>query len=139
MKTNSYINSLLLSVSIAISLFILLSKAVSHYKHNHLYNPISKPQLPSYGTVDITSDSSSSNTMVTQQDFDMRYQPWSVYNCVRLLLSAFQLALIAYGTWSLTHDALQDIDKEVEGNYTDILRMYYTRIAFWVRSEIYNI
>lgn len=77
--------------------------------------------------------------MVTQQDFDMRYQPWSVYNCVRLLLSAFQLALIAYGTWSLTHDALQDIDKEVEGNYTDILRMYYTRIAFWVRSEIYNI
>jgi hypothetical protein len=70
--------------------------------------------------------------MVTPREFAIRHQPWSVCNCARLILSAFQLTLVVYGTWSLIHDYPHDIDKEVEGSYKDMVRMYYTRIVFWV-------
>ncbi|KAG2195149.1 hypothetical protein INT47_006598 [Mucor saturninus] len=121
-------------ISIAISLCVLLAKAVKHHKQDHSYTLINqKAQLPSYGTVDITSDSSSSDTAVTPPsvEFEKRCQPWSVYNLMRLILSVSQLALVVYGTWSLIHDASQEIDKEVEGSYSNMLRMYYARIGFW--------
>lgn len=133
-KKTRYLNTLLLSVSIAISLCILLAKAVKNHKQDHQYTLINqKSQLPSYGAVDITSDSSSSDTAVTPSiEFEKRYQPWSVYNFARLILSVFQLALIVYGTWSLIHDGSQEIDREVEGTYNNLLLMYYARIGFWV-------
>lgn len=72
-------------------------------------------------------------TVVIPKPFDIIRQPWSLYNCVRVALSIAQFAFIVHSTLHLVnkHDA-DDLDKQVEDNYQDIVRMYNTRIVFWV-------
>ncbi|GAA5802280.1 hypothetical protein HPULCUR_007743 [Helicostylum pulchrum] len=71
-------------------------------------------------------------TVVIPKPFDIIRQPWSLYNCVRVALSIAQFAFIVHSTLHLVnkHDA-DDLDKQVEDNYQDIVRMYNTRIVFW--------
>jgi hypothetical protein len=98
-----------------------------------LYDPINNSQKPGYGAVleDNDDNPSSSDLIIPSQEFIICQQPWSVYNCIRLALSAIQLVIIIY--LNLTED--EEVDKEVEGDYEDMIYMYYTRIAFWVRKK----
>lgn len=122
------------------SLLTLLVKAITSYNNNRinskesgLYDPINKSQLPSYGAVSAENnedtDSHSSNTVFSSQELIICHKPWSICNCARLVLSAIQLALVIY--LNLTDDD-EELDKQVEGNYRDMVHMYYAHIGFWV-------
>lgn len=138
----SYLNTLLFSVIIIISLTSLLVKSFTfNYDINSSgYVAINKlPLLKNYGTVYEENDRISdigSNTMVTPEKIAICRQPWSVYNCLRVSLSLIQLIFVVCFTLSLLnqHDS-RDMDNKVEGSYNDIVIMYYTRIAFWVKKK----
>lgn len=111
---------------------MLLVKAIRSYRHReaYQYHPLYKSHQSSYGAIPEDSDADSSNTLVTPQDFTIQRQPWSVYNCSRVVLSAIQLVIIVY----MVKNNDGDVDKQVEGSYKDMMNMYYSRIGFWVNK-----
>lgn len=56
-------------------------------------------------------------------------EPWLAYNWTRLFMSGIQLGLLVYMALSLDES---NIDIIVEGRLSDLIHMYYARIAFWV-------
>lgn len=126
-----YLNTILFSVLIIIPLLALFLKHVSCTRSQLQQSIQQTSAFKTYGTTDNNRAPDIFCATVTPETFAILRQPWSVYNCVRVSLSVAQLVFIVYSTLHLVnkHD---DIDKQVEGSYQDIVRMYYTRIVFWV-------
>jgi hypothetical protein len=140
LRCHSVLNTLTLVLAILYSCSILLVKTARYFKRNNTagYEAINKPQLPRfYGATsssntveeDVDDDQSSSATVVSPQ---INNHPWSVYNWLRVLMAGIQVGLVIYTVWSLVPSS---IDEQVEGQYRDLIRMYYSRAVFWVKKK----
>lgn len=120
---------------------------VATYRHNSTQDsaakgsePIQKlPKFKDYGATTTISEEEEGHQqqdisfMVTPEKFVIYRQPWSMYNCVRVLGSLMQLVWIVYNTWFLfnQHNS-HEMDHRVEGSFRDTMIMYHTRVMFWV-------
>lgn len=119
------------------SLIALLYKTVQHIKRTRnstLYEPIIKGNQPSnYGSIADQmedDDTSSSNTIVP---LELKPRSWSAFDWIRCLLSVIQLYLVIQITL-FTRNNDKTIEVPIEGAFRDLIRMYYTRVLFWVSS-----
>lgn len=144
----SILNTLLPTIILLYSCSILLVKTFRYFKTNKHhpiatttteYEPLNKFHSKRfyYGATtstaleeDVDDDQSSSETMVSSSSPHTNKYPLSMYDLSRVLMSVGQVGLIIYTVWSLVPSS---IDEQVEGQYADVIRMYYARAAFWVR------
>ncbi|KAI9357777.1 phosphatidyl serine synthase-domain-containing protein [Pilaira anomala] len=148
-KVGCYVNTFVLCAFTLISFFSLVTK----YRQSSIkdsaakgYEPIQKlPTLKGYGATTISEeeeehqqDLEDISFMVTPEKFVIyRQQPWSMYNCVRVLGSLMQLVWIVYNTWFLLNS--HEMDHRVEGSFRDTMIMYHTRVMFWSYTTLLSI
>lgn len=131
-----YLNTTILITLVIISCTTLFFKVINYCRKENttLYKPINQ-KTAFYGATETSTSSndegnddvSSANTIIPTE-LSMS-EPWLAYNWTRLFMSGIQLGLLVYMALSLDES---NIDIIVEGRLSDLIHMYYARIAFWV-------
>ncbi|KAI7897860.1 uncharacterized protein BX663DRAFT_276584 [Cokeromyces recurvatus] len=143
-----YINALLVIILVLYFSSILIYQSILYYKNKKrnskdalLYQQQQQSRNIQYGSIisnkiDNDDDDACSSTTAVSIDIANSSNPWSAYNWIRLSFSIIEVALVVYITCFSLSSPKNDISQIVEGNYYDMMLMYYTRIIFWTFNTL---